>query len=262
MEDAHFAPLAAAEARHFWFRARRDLIRTLARQLAPTLPEPTRVVEIGCGTGFVTEALVELFGASSVTAVEPAGEALRIARARLPCKVLEGDIRSASALLAEEGAGEAKVSLVAMFDVLEHIEDERGALASARSLLAPGGALLLTVPAHQSLWSYFDEEAGHFRRYERGQLVHALEDAGFRVEYASAFFRLLYPMMRTSRWLNGLRGKRESAVERREKTFEELRIVPVVNDVLSWALSRESGRVARRRSHGLGTSMVAVARAP
>lgn len=252
MDDANFAPLDAAEGRHFWFRARRRMIETLVRQLVPTLPTPVRVIEIGCGNGFVTDALVSIFGKDAVTAVEPAGEGLRIARQRLSCRVLEGDITST--------VGTGPYSLVAMFDVLEHIEDERGALAIARELLAPGGVLLLTVPAHESLWSYWDEVAGHFRRYEREGLTRTLEEAGFEVEYASGFFRLLYPMMRVSRAVANLRGRRESAEERQQRAVGELRVVPVANAILTWTLGREAARVGKRRSHKHGTSMVAVAR--
>lgn len=68
------------------------------------------------------------------------------------------------------------------FDVLEHIEDDVGALAAWGSWLKPGGALLLSVPARMKLWTAGDEWAGHFRRYERGQLIQLLEAAGFEIE--------------------------------------------------------------------------------
>lgn len=67
------------------------------------------------------------------------------------------------------------------FEVLEHIEDDVGALASWRSWLRPGGTLLLSVPARMKLWSSRDEWAGHFRRYEREQLLQLLKVSGFEV---------------------------------------------------------------------------------
>lgn len=68
------------------------------------------------------------------------------------------------------------------FDVLEHIEDDKAALAAWHSWLKPGGTLLLSVPARMSLWTTGDEWAGHFRRYERDQLISMLDQAGFEVE--------------------------------------------------------------------------------
>ena len=56
--------------------------------------------------------------------------------------------------------------LIALLDVLEHLEDDTGVLETLRALLKPGGALLLTVPARRSLWSYVDE-AGHRGRQSR-----------------------------------------------------------------------------------------------
>lgn len=68
------------------------------------------------------------------------------------------------------------------FDVLEHIEDDVGAVAAWRSWLRPGGTLLLSVPARMKLWTAGDEWAGHFRRYEREQLIQLLEASGFEIE--------------------------------------------------------------------------------
>lgn len=242
-----FAPIADVEDRHFWFRARRSVIETLVRQIAPTLPDPRRILEVGCGTGGVTRLLVDVFGAASVTAMDPYPEAVRIAKSRLPCQVLVGNLD------APEVTG--PFSLIGMFDVLEHLPDERESLSTIRRLLAPGGVLLLTVPAHQSLWSYFDEEAGHFRRYELDRLQRLLSTAGFQVEYATEFFSLLFPAMWVGRQLAGLRRKRATL-----RSTDELRVLPIVNDLLAWALGREAKRVAERRVRPFGTSIIAIAR--
>src|SRR5256885_13982486 len=68
-----------------------------------------------------------------------------------------------------------------MLDVLEHIQAERAAARRAAELLAPGGMLVLTVPALQVLWSEFDELSGHYRRYNRRTLQAVLERAGLQV---------------------------------------------------------------------------------
>jgi SAM-dependent methyltransferase len=68
------------------------------------------------------------------------------------------------------------------FEVLEHVQDDRGFLAQAFDLLAPGGRMLVSVPAHQRRFSAWDEMVGHFRRYEREELRARFTEAGFQVE--------------------------------------------------------------------------------
>lgn len=251
-DPAYFAPIADAEERHFWFRARNRILGTLMTQAARELPPGARVLEVGCGTGNVTRTMIDVFGAAAVTAMEPFEEGYAIAARRLPCKVVKGDLESPPV--------SGPFSFVGMFDVLEHLPNEGAALASVKKLLAPGGRFLVTVPAHESLWSYFDEEAGHFRRYETATLTRALTRAGFEVEYASEFFALLFPAMWASRRLAALRpGGGKPA---KEQVLGELRVLPVVNGIMEWMLSREAGPIARRRRIPLGTSIVALARAP
>jgi hypothetical protein len=129
-------------------------------------------------------------------------------------------------------------------------------------MLVPGGVLLLTGPAHMSLWSYFDVASHHCRRYEPDELVRKLVGAGYRVEYVTQYMASLYPLVWLGRWLVG-RGNRHDAKtmeRRRNLLFRELRIVPLVNDLLAWLLSREVPVIARRRKIALGTSLLAIAR--
>jgi hypothetical protein len=75
------------------------------------------------------------------------------------------------------------VDSIVCLNVLEHIEDEHGALVNARRILeASRGRLLLLVPAHPALYGPLDERLGHHRRYTEGTLSAALAKAGFRIE--------------------------------------------------------------------------------
>jgi SAM-dependent methyltransferase len=77
--------------------------------------------------------------------------------------------------------GDERFDLVYSFNVLEHIADDLGALRDLRRISAPGGTLVLYVPAFQLLYSAMDRKIGHLRRYRRRQLVSAVERAGYRV---------------------------------------------------------------------------------
>jgi 2-polyprenyl-3-methyl-5-hydroxy-6-metoxy-1,4-benzoquinol methylase len=80
-------------------------------------------------------------------------------------------------------------SAVVAFNVLEHIEDDVGALRGAQALLRPGGLVVMLTPAFELAMSRFDREIGHYRRYSKCTLRAAYESAGLtleRLEYVNA----------------------------------------------------------------------------
>lgn len=146
--------------------------------------------------------------------------------------------------------------------MLEHLEDDRAALARLHDLVEPGGALVLTVPAHQKLWSRFDEEAHHCRRYDADVLEARLAEAGFETEYLTFFMAPLYPLARVGRRISDLiRGvKQRLGRPAGSAVADELRVRPLINGVLAALLSQEAKALARRRVLPRGTSLLAVAR--
>jgi SAM-dependent methyltransferase len=74
-----------------------------------------------------------------------------------------------------------KYDLIYSSNVFEHIEDDVSVMKTLKSYLAPGGIISIYVPACRSLYSYFDEYAGHYRRYQRRELINKLNEAGFVV---------------------------------------------------------------------------------
>jgi 2-polyprenyl-3-methyl-5-hydroxy-6-metoxy-1,4-benzoquinol methylase len=76
---------------------------------------------------------------------------------------------------------------VVCLNVLEHIEDDHFALQQMRDVLMPGGRLALLVPAHRVLYGEFDRAVGHYRRYEKSELIGKLEQAGFHVRKVKFF---------------------------------------------------------------------------
>jgi SAM-dependent methyltransferase len=80
-----------------------------------------------------------------------------------------------------------KFDTVFALNVVEHIEDDFLALQNMYKLLRPGGRVIILVPAFQSLYNGFDEQLGHFRRYQVNTLKKLLESAGFRVSFSRYF---------------------------------------------------------------------------
>ncbi len=244
-----FDLLARIEDEHFWFRARNHLIFSLVRRISPSLLACNRVLEVGCGTGNVLRVLEKACPQSLVIGLELWSEGLRHARGRTGAALVQADIRN---LPFGKPFG-----LVGMFDVLEHIPDDRETLAAVWRCLAAGGKLLLTVPAHQSLWSHFDEAAKHCRRYSPQSIRQKLLEAGFQIDFLSQFMACAFPMV----WIyRKLRKQGSDPLAVRVRTSNEFRIAPVVNPILTTLLTAEADWVARGRRCPIGTSLVVVAR--
>jgi 2-polyprenyl-3-methyl-5-hydroxy-6-metoxy-1,4-benzoquinol methylase len=88
--------------------------------------------------------------------------------------------------------GDKKYDLVVMFDVLEHIEDDKATINALCSILNKNKTLVITVPAFMWLWGIHDEQHKHFRRYNRKQIVDLLNSGGFQVEYSSYWNMFLF----------------------------------------------------------------------
>jgi len=251
-DPAFYAPLAKAEDRHFWFRVRNRIIDVLVRQAVAKRPPRYRVLEAGCGTGNVLRVLEQACSGGRVVGMDFFAEALQWARRRCACPLVQGALQTPPFGMSFD--------LIGLFDVLEHVDDDRRALRDLHSLLKTDGVLLLTVPAHASLWSYWDEVCQHYRRYSVAELNGKLTQAGFQVEYLSQFMTLLYPLMWLRRKLRSTVLPGENEDGRRKLAEDELSIIPGVNGLLEWMLRRESLLVERRRTLPIGTSLVALAR--
>ena len=79
---------------------------------------------------------------------------------------------------------------IIMWDVLEHMEDDRGALRMVERLLRPGGQLLLAVPSNPREWRWDDDFYGHFRRYTVADMTERLQQAGLA---PAAFWDFTFP---------------------------------------------------------------------
>lgn len=205
------------------------------------------MLEIGCGTGNTLRALRDGAPNAFVAGMDLFVEGLGIAQKRAPVALVCADVR--------RPPFREKFSLIGMFDVLEHLQEDLAALRDVRSLVRDDGAFLVTVPARQALWSYFDESSHHCRRYEEAELCEKLAAAGFRVEFVSFFMRASLPLLYAARKMARLRRG-----DQRSLTSQELQIVPGLNPLLTRVLIREARSVAAGHKLSNGSSLVAVAR--
>lgn len=197
MERVVYRQMAELDQRHWWYRARREVLAQLIRREAMPLPG-AHILEIGCGTGHNLEMLG---GFGSVDAVELDDEARAIAEKRLGREVLSAPLPELA------GVPDGAYDLIAALDVIEHIEDDAAALAAIAVKLKPGGKFLMTVPAHQWMWSAHDLVNHHKRRYSKGGLRRLIGASPLKLEKLGYFNSLLFPLAMADRLASKLRGK-------------------------------------------------------
>lgn len=189
MEATEVAKLARLEDTHWWYRERRYLLRQMVAAAFPEGPAGRLALDIGAAGGGNTRVLRAL-GMTAVPLEHDLGGAGVAKQRGLPAVVAD-----ARRLPIPAGA----LDLVVAFDVLEHIEEDKHAVAEIHRVLRPGGALLIAVPADMSLWSDHDRAVGHVRRYSRTALEGLVEGAGLRIAEVRSWNVLLRPVVRIRR---------------------------------------------------------------
>jgi SAM-dependent methyltransferase len=143
-----------------------SVVGGLVRRLAPQT-----ILEIGCGQGAFGARLASC---ADYVAVEPDATSFDVARSRI--EPAGGRIRNVTSDAINDGR---TYDLVCAFEVLEHIEDDLAAVKSWRGLVSPGGHVLLSMPAWQARFNFWDTMVGHYRRYSPNQCRDLLSTAGF-----------------------------------------------------------------------------------
>jgi SAM-dependent methyltransferase len=231
-----------AEDRHWWYRGRRTVLDGITAGLG--LPPQARILDAGCGSG---RNMVELARNGVVTGIELSETSVALARERDAGEVILGSVL-------DMPFADASFDLAVSLDVIEHLEDDLCALRELRRTVAPGGALLVTVPAYQWLWSGHDEINHHHRRYTRRSLQQVAERAGWRQERTTYFNSLLLPVAILLRVLDRINTK----------TTESSLDLWVPPEPLNWMLERPLAIEAALIRHGgripAGLSLLAVFR--
>jgi SAM-dependent methyltransferase len=240
----YFRDLAGLEALNFWFRARNRIIVWAIRKYCPGAE---KLLEIGCGTGFVLSGISEAIPRMQLSGSELLSDGLAFTASRVPnAELFQMDARRIPF--------RDEFDVVGAFDVLEHIDEDELVLSQMHGALKAGGHAVITVPQHMFLWSEQDTYAHHVRRYDARDLRKKLTSAGFEVERMTSFVSLPLPLMYWSR-----KRKRNSEDEE-EEALKELRIGGLANSFLEAVLDVERAFIRFGGSFPAGGSLLAIGR--
>lgn len=213
--------LAQMEENHFWFTSRRKVISSwLIRALGIN---PGIGLEIGCGTGYTAVVFSENGIPTIGLDAHPSFEQYQ--KSRRGKGFVLGDIFSIEP--------KAEFDFLLLLDVIEHVEDDVSFLRQAMKFLKPGGVMLISVPAFQSLWSIVDEKAGHLRRYTKKELeqrIQMIPDA--KVEKRAYFYGVTLPLY----WISRIMRKSKTG----EISSDEVNPGKAINRILKAFLCLES----------------------
>lgn len=185
------------EQRHWWFRARRNILRRfLHREVG--WKEGMEVLEVVLAPGLNLYTLYP--SGLKLCGLDPDPINSERARQRGPWPVYTGTLEQLPPEVRER-----TFDVICSFDVLEHIEHDEPALAILKKRLKPDGHLVLSVPAYQWMWGRQDVVNMHYRRYTQHDLVTRLSRNGFRVQRSTIFNTLLFPLIAAARILARLR---------------------------------------------------------
>ena len=154
------------------------------------------VMEIGCSSGFLIRDLAKIFPEAIIVGADVVKEPLyRLAKTLPGIPLIRFDLLQCP-------LPDQSVDVLVMLNVLEHIEDDVGALQKAFNLLKPGGYLIIEVPAGAYLYDAYDAELHHFRRYATSELQNKLTEIGFNIRRKSHLGFLLFPAFAGVKLLN------------------------------------------------------------
>jgi len=222
-----FEFLFEMEQKHFWHIGRKEILLDVLERNIPYLSK-SRMLEIGCGNGSILAYLkrkgVNIEGGDIFI------EGLRFCQQRAePVTLYQVDVLSLPF--------RNEFDIIGVFDLLEHIDEDEQALAEINKALKTGGKILLTVPAHRFLWSYFDELSKHKRRYSRSELITKLERNGYIINKISFYVCFLFPWLLFLRMINNVRRRNEDKASIDKLT--EVKTIPIANSIFLGLLRLE-----------------------
>ncbi len=248
-DDQSFGDLAESEEESFWYVPRNNLI---AWTLQKYFPKARSFYEMGCGTGIVLKGLHDANPQLQLTGSDIYPSGLEVAKERMGENVQE--------LFQTDAHGipfRGQFDVVGAFDVIEHIDDDVGAMHELMLTLKPGGGAVFLVPRHMFMWSIFDDLACHKRRYGSRQFQERVKQAGFEIVRTFSFGALTLPLQYWSRKILQRFRKGEKMAD-----YLELKVSPFTGFVLRLLLEIDQIPVRMGVNYPFGATLVVVAKKP
>jgi len=246
MEPTVYEQFAHLEEGHFWFKGRRAIFFDLI-QRSLNGRRDLQILEIGCGAGGMLAPL-QRFG--HVHGVDIAHDYMRYCRHRGHERVVTGSGY-------ELPFADNSFDLVALFDVIEHIEDDHRVLLETKRILKPNGQVFISVPAYQFLWSQNDRVAHHLRRYTSSQLSKVLAGAGLQPRKLTYFNTFLFPLILPAVLVLKLKEMVFGLPDSQTNLSHDFK--EPVNSMFAWLMGAER-YLLRHMEFPFGHSLIAIAR--
>ena len=184
MDARAYHDMVYRQDEHWWFKARREILSEEIKDL--NLRGDIKILEIGCGAGG-NISMLQKFG--EVYAVELDEYSREYAKMKMQVEVQPGSLPDNIPF------SDNTFDLVCLFDVLEHVKQDDKALIAIQKILVPGGKLLITIPAHQWLFSTHDKILHHHRRYSWKGIVKILNYCNYSILRMSYYNTVLFPVV-------------------------------------------------------------------
>lgn len=211
MQTEEYERMYRLEDSYWWFVGRHNLVLGFVRRAYDARKDLT-ILDLGCGTGAMSQKLKPW---GTVISADYSPLALAFSRKRNLSMLCASD---AMRLPFRDNS----FDLVVAMDILEHLKDDSAALCEVHRVLKPGGRIIATVPAYQSLWSGHDVALMHFRRYVAREVKERFSAARLQTQKISYAMTFLYPaawvvrrvfnrrsdprasLVNVPRWVNGI----------------------------------------------------------
>jgi len=233
---------------HWWFQGRRRILTRLLADL--DLPPGARILDAGCGTGANTATLAALGRGHGQGRGRGQGTVFGVDASPVPLGLAEEGL-AVLARLERLPFARGRFDLVAALDLLEHLDDDAAGARELARVVAPGGRLLVFVPAFEQLWGLQDDVSDHRRRYTAASLRSLVIRAGLRVERLSYFNTVLFFPI--------LAARLAMRVVRPPVATENNLTTPALNRLLGAVFGAEASLLARANLP-FGVSLLALAR--
>ena len=239
MNPDEYANLAAVETQHWFYVGKRQIVRHWIQRAHPLSPNDL-LADCGAGTGTFA---AEMMPHCRVVAIDDHDESMALARRKLGSeRVQKGSCTSLP-------LPDHSVDVLTALDVIEHVEQDGGALAEFARVVRPGGIVVITVPALMMLWSDWDVALHHFRRYTRPTLLNLVSPDLFEIVHCNYVNVAAFPLVLLVRKWRALKAKFGAKIDSRSEDSIPAR---PVNAVLRWSFVKLACQNTIRFPAGVG----------